>query len=194
MELAEAEQRVEVDEERGDRAHVGLVGRALEHLLERRGEPRRARDLLARRARRARARYATARASSASRSRNTASSQCSGGAPGWLSSSWVSGVRRSSVATIGAVSGTASSSSKSTTVTSSRTRRTPFHAVSRVGGFWPWNRARPVHHDTVMSLRVRWNRLWSSAWRAITRVRFARQRLADQRERGVDDPAALRDR
>ena len=33
--------------------------------------------------------------------------------------------------------------------------------------------------------------MWSSAWRAITRVRLRRQRLADQRERVVDDLAAL---
>jgi len=48
----------------------------------------------------------------------------------------------------------------------------PFQAVSRDGGFWPWNRARPVHHDTVTSSRLSWNTLWRSAWRAITRVRF----------------------
>ena len=82
VDLAEAEQRAEVDEERRDRADVGLVGRALEHLLERRGEPRRARRPARAGAASGTRRYATARASSASRSTNTASSQCSGGAPG----------------------------------------------------------------------------------------------------------------
>ncbi len=171
VELAEAEQRVQVDEERGDRADVGLVGRALEHLLERGGEPRRAGDLLARR------RVGHEAVRDRARELGVAEQEhrvlpVQRRRAGVRSSSCVSGVRRSSVAITGAVSGTASSSSKSTTVTSSRTRRTPFHAVSRAGGFWPWKRARPVHHDTVMSLRVRWNRLWSSAWRAITRVRL----------------------
>jgi hypothetical protein len=45
--------------------------------------------------------------------------------------------RRKSVAMIGAVSGTASRSSNFTTETSSRTRRTLFHAVSRLDGVWP---------------------------------------------------------
>ena len=181
-----------MDQERGDRAHVGLVGRALEHLLERRGEPRRPGDLLARR-RVGHERVARPRARARDRAARTPRLPSAAAARR-------DGCRAAASAACGAAASRRSARCRVPRAarrsrrrsTSSRTRRRPFHAVSRGDGVWPWKRARPVHHDTVMSLRVQVEQVVEQRVARHHARAVARQRLADQRQRGIDDPAARR--